>query len=438
MSLSYSPSIRRIIVSSCTLLALICIFAGGRDEVQAEEKTSVQTSQLKALRALVAENEALFSLIKMRWTVRIDPGLTESELESMRDEMSGRRSGPPYTHYVGTWAQDDIRQHLDTDFFSGPNRWERGDIRVVDGEVTIEGYKPDFMIGAINHIEKFKAINVPIMLLGLKPFNSQHKLSELILPEYASIHEKREVIDGRETYVVDIQKPSRPGRVARIWIDCERGAALRLEYYSKDPVSAESVLTSEINSVKLYQLANGGWFPVAGNRALNRRSPVPRVLTEYIRVDVNSVTIRREDIPDSLFTIEFPEGARIYNAITGTTTEGGWSSSYKVDKTIDRSVEALIEEDSELQELISDQLLDEPVVKSPQEAEESPPNEPTQATEESTRKIYPIQKPGLSNLVWILLSSFVAAIAVTVIVLIFRRSSTYGKGGKPDKNSNVS
>jgi hypothetical protein len=34
-------------------------------------------------------------------------------------------------------------------------------------------------------------------------------------------------------------------------------------------------------------------------------------------VDPNSITIRREDIPDSLFDISFPSGAKIYNAVKG-------------------------------------------------------------------------------------------------------------------------
>jgi hypothetical protein len=38
---------------------------------------------------------------------------------------------------------------------------------------------------------------------------------------------------------------------------------------------------------------------------------------EDISVDVNSITTRREDIPQSLFEINFPDGARIHNVCTG-------------------------------------------------------------------------------------------------------------------------
>lgn len=34
-------------------------------------------------------------------------------------------------------------------------------------------------------------------------------------------------------------------------------------------------------------------------------------------VDVNSISIEKKDIPDSLFDIQFPPGAKIENAIIG-------------------------------------------------------------------------------------------------------------------------
>jgi hypothetical protein len=407
-----------MVLSSCALLALIFIFGGGWEEVQAKEQISEQTSQLRDLQALVAENEALSSLIKMSWSVQIDPGLTESQSDSMV-EKSGHRGGPPYTHYLGIWAQDDIRQHVTTDFFSGPDKWERGGIKVVDGEVYIEADKPDFMSGGINYIDNFKTLDAPIMFLGLRPFNHKNRLSELLVPEYASINEKRETIDGHETYVVDVKKPGRPNSSARIWVDCERGAPLRVEFYKKSEGSDKGVLMCEINSVKLHRLPNGGWFPVAGNRVLHWRSSGPHPRTEHIAADVNSITIRREDIPDSLFTFEFPEGARVYNAITGTTTEGGWTSSLKLESTIDDSIRALNEEDSDLQAPTSEQL--KAIVKSPQPPDSPPPNEPTRSAEPKTGQTYPTDKRGLSNLVWILLSAFMAALALTIIVLLFRR-----------------
>jgi len=156
------------------------------------------------------------------------------------------------------------------------------------------------------------------------------------------------------------------------------------------------------------------------------------VRTEHITVDVNSITIRREDIPDSLFTIEFPEGARVYNSIIGVATEGRWTSSLKQELIINDSLEELAKEDSEQQAHTSEQLKEESLTQSSlRVSDKPPPNEPTQPVEPNTGPIlstYPVGKQGLSNLVWILISACVAGFALTVIVLIFRSPSGDAKG----------
>jgi len=131
------------------------------------------------------------------------------------------------------------------------------------------------------------------------------------------------MIEGRETYVVDLQRKTKSFAVtrlgepiygtysARIWVDCERAVPLRIEQYDKYPDSAEARLTCRIDSIELHQLPNSGWFPVKGTRTLYFGNG--SVISEHVAVDVTSITIQRKGIPESLFKLEFPEGTRVYN-----------------------------------------------------------------------------------------------------------------------------
>ncbi|GAI10646.1 unnamed protein product, partial [marine sediment metagenome] len=111
---------------------------------------------------------------------------------------------------------------------------------------------------------------------------------------------------------------TKPVHFGKVWIDRERGVALRVEYYESDPTSEQARLACRIESIKHHQLPNDGWVPVEGTRSLHGLDN-NKVLSGHIVIDADTITIRREDIPESLFTITFPEGARVHNAITGQT-----------------------------------------------------------------------------------------------------------------------
>ena len=99
---------------------------------------------------------------------------------------------------------------------------------------------------------------------------------------------------------------------------------LKIQHFGlNDPCNSNSRPHSEVIGIKLHQLPNGGWFPVEGTRVSYRQKPRPHQRLSHIVVDVNSITIQREDIPESLFEINFPEGAIIYNAILDITMEQG-------------------------------------------------------------------------------------------------------------------
>lgn len=321
MSTGRGWDLRRARVSCFVAVILTVVAAGDGREALAEEQVLDGGPVLEYLRQMVAENEACFSLIKMDWSSRVERSISDEQYESLMARMPGSTGGTIYTHYAGTWAQDGVKQYRKSDFFSGPDNWVDASIETVDGEVrTLANYggTPGVSSGSIGTIDDFRKDLIPMMVFGLMPDGPQHMLSDLLVPQYAFVHEKTEIIDGHKTYMVEIRRPNRPGDpFAKVWIDSERGMPLQVERYSRDPRTGEHVRTSRGTSVKLHRLPNGGWFPVSGTRVGYARGLIPYEIVTYISVDPDSITIRREDIPDSLFTIEFPESARVSNAITG-------------------------------------------------------------------------------------------------------------------------
>lgn len=435
MSVSYYSGFRRRLVASCASLAWICILLATSQKGLAAQQASGQTLSLQSIQELVARNENLASLIKMDYTVRFNQSIPPSEIQPPSLEKYKRRMGRPYSHYSGVWAQDGVRQHSDNNYFYAPDEPARADIFVIDGEVMKWGKKPDLMQGGINYMSKFRWPVVGPTHLGLRPFDGKHLLSDILVPEYAFVHDKTEIVDGRETHVVDVKSPTpvKKGRVfGQIWIDCERGTSLRLEYYHA--TSAQPTLMTEIKSIKLHQLPNGGWIPVEGTRVSHRLIPKPYARFSHIAVDVNSITIRREDIPDSLFTLSFPEGARVYNAITGITTEGGRVWDPRLDAIIEESTEKF---DFDVAPEAASQRKQKSTIKdSQQTTSRASPNEPIESTEPNTAALlntHPTSQRGFC-LVWILLPAFLAAVALTTIVLIFRSRSKNTAGQMPNEN----
>ena len=318
MAVSYFNFCQNFVVTSVVITSILLMPLTSQGRLFAGNETEKMTS-LERIKEMVALNESLFSLIKMDYTTRKSTSIPVSISDVVpKDPTRSRTVEDSGASYVkSTWAQDDIKQHLNLNMHSNSNEWKSGFVNVVDGEVAKAGTLPDLMSGYITNATDFRWGMIDTMNLGLRPITGQHKLSELLVKEHASFDGEIDVIDERKAYVVGIKRPGKPS-FTRMWIDCERGMPIRWKHYDRHPDSNGARLTSEVKTIELHQLPNGGWFPVKGTRAVHHRSPKHFLSFDHITVDVNSITIKREDIPDSLFTIEYPEGAKVYNAIIGS------------------------------------------------------------------------------------------------------------------------
>ena len=301
-----------VLVMPLWLILTVCRMGFASQTQQSEEV-------LQTVRALVQKNESSAALIKMEYTLRYsrsedDDGQPEAKDLSRTGNLRAR--GVRFSHYNGLWAQDGVKQHSSKDYFS-QGEWHKGSTTILDGEVKKWGQKPDLMLGAIDHMEMYNWRDLGLTKLGMRPFEAHNWLSELLVPEYASAYERTEMKDGRKAYVVDVKRASEPAYYARMWIDLERGLPIQIEYRGRHPSVQGQRLMCKVESIKHHQLPNGGWIPVAGTRSVFYPNSHPRVRSAHVVVDVNSITIERDEIPESLFTLRFPKGARVSNNIVG-------------------------------------------------------------------------------------------------------------------------
>ena len=215
--------------------------------------------------------------------------------------------------------------HSSVDYYS-KDQLVSSEIKIIDGNVMKRGRKPDLMEGGITYITNYDWQQIAPVQLGIRPFEAEDWLSTFLVPEFAVAYEKKEKIDGRDAFIIDVKRKEEPVYYARMWIDSERGLPLLIEHYGENPSEQSKVVISKIESIKHYQLPNGGWFPVLGTRSVIYPNSNPRIRSENIVVDINSITIQRKEIPASLFTLTFPEGARVTNAITGIVKGPGGNS----------------------------------------------------------------------------------------------------------------
>jgi hypothetical protein len=213
-----------------------------------------------------------------------------------------RVGGPPYSYYRATWAQDLNNGYFfaKQDNFYEPDKLASSSLAITDGQTIKRGERragkewqfyspPDFEWPIVSTLNEW-------IHLGSRPFEGHNRLSELLVPEYASIR-KDEQVQGHHTFVVDLRRPLDPVYYARIWIDRTRGVPLRLDYYHEPP-GVNSTKSARVDSIKLFRLPNNGWIPIAGRRTVFFPQGAQ---TDDIEVNINTITTRAQDIPESLF-----------------------------------------------------------------------------------------------------------------------------------------
>ena len=253
-----------------------------------------ESPKLANIRQLVAKNEALFSRIKLTYTTKVKwAGPPLSHPSPMV------KAGPPYSHYRCVWAQDQNagRYYLQTDNFLSATELANRNVLVVGGKKIEIGRQLPMREWKVTTPSKLEWGHHPIDFwrLGPRPFEGEHLLSELLVPEHSSVRDRAERVNGREAYVIDSRRPAGPAYFARIWIDAECSVPLRLEYYN-EPASIGLPKNASVDSIKLHQLPNGGWIPTEGQRTVYfKQGPA----TCDIKVDVSTITIQSDDIRDT-------------------------------------------------------------------------------------------------------------------------------------------
>ncbi len=283
-----------------------------------EKSAGGSVTSLEALRKTVLANEAKANLLRMEYKCWTELSSTIPKLSARLEKSEGKSAG--YLQYV--YAQDGQRFHRTSSTYEG-TQCVHANVFAVDGEVCKSGRLPALMEGYISRVDKFTWGDVVPIQFAFRPFGNRFLLSDCLLPQYASVRENRVMLNGRAAMLVDINEPREGSYYHRVWIDLERGLPLRMEFH--DPGHPDNSEISE--STKFHQLPNGGWITVEGDLKQHTVTAKGYVtdLTLRCKVDVNSVSIDKKDIPDSLFDIKFPPGARILNEIVGVVPPKGGS-----------------------------------------------------------------------------------------------------------------
>lgn len=299
------------------VLSLLPLAGSGGEQTPGKEAVT-----LEMLRQRVARNESLIDPIELSYTV------TLSRTGELTPPPRGPRPGRLFSHYRSVWAQSGSKQYVQLNYFYGPNEPARSSVAVLDGKTKTEVKLPDRRECTIRALMQTDWFYVFAAKLRLRPFEDHCRLSELLVSPHAILRSDTEMISGRPTRIVDMTAPDPHSGCLRLWIDPEAGIPLRTCVYDKHPTAPQAIVIGEVNDVKPYRLPNGGWIPIAGLRAIYFRHASPPFNSyERIAVDVNSIVTH---VSDSLFQVDLPDGAVIYDDLSGvTTTKGRPSRTYE-------------------------------------------------------------------------------------------------------------
>ncbi|MBI5386426.1 MAG: hypothetical protein HZA90_17280 [Verrucomicrobia bacterium] len=256
---------------------------------------------LESIRQSVAANEKLLNPIRLRFT-----NTFERKGESLRPSSGMRQPGRRYSHLGCEWAQKGDRHYARLQYFFSPEEVAQNRVYVIDETNWWSAGLPDLTQPSKSLRENLKwNAEIGVTVLGLRPFEGDYSMSEILQPPWATFSGQTEEVDGKRSAVVEVKRrvlnPDHPAYYGRFWIDVERGVVLRIRYFDGDAANRDRRHIGTIDELRHLRLANGAWLPVEGRRTTGFPD---RLFIEHIRVAKESITIKSAEIPDSLFTIE--------------------------------------------------------------------------------------------------------------------------------------
>lgn len=295
-----------IIRAALTLLALSTWYisrAGAAETTVLSQSVSVPIKQpaltLASIRQSVAANEKRLNPIRLRFT-----NTFERQGEPFRPSAGMRQPGRRYSHAECEWAQEGEKHYARIQYFYSPDEVAQTWVYVIDETNWWSARLPDLTQRSKSSRAMLKwNADIGLTVLGLRPFEGDYPLSEILQPPWATFTGQTEEIDGKRTAVVEAKRrslnPNDPAYYGRFWIDVERGVALRICYFAYDTTAQDRYLMSTIDELRHQCLANGAWLPVGGRRSSGASD---HLFLEHIKVTKESITIKPTEIPDSLFT----------------------------------------------------------------------------------------------------------------------------------------
>lgn len=303
------PSYRPGLVSVAVVF-LVVLLNASRDAISQD---SVSSNTLSHLREIALTNETKCTLLRMQF--RFSDTVSGDDPKVLLFKPSDSEKDR-YVECV--FAQDGKRRHRTNALHVG-TECPLSHVDVVNGEVRKGATLPDWMFGWIDPPESFDEEwgGIPPMRT-FRPFTNRYLLSECLVDKYASVLSEHATSSGRNAAIVRVVNPDNKEYYDLMWIDIERGVLLRQEIYAPSEDIGEHRRVEVHEAAKWHQLPNGGWIPIEGDIKQHQiRKGLVFDYAQHWTVDVNSISIDKKDIPDSLFDIEFPPGTIIQNHIVG-------------------------------------------------------------------------------------------------------------------------
>ena len=272
-----------------------------------------EIARLATLRAMVQETEAALATIEFIWATELDhTGKPSKDIHPVPSEAAHLERYRLQTgHYVCYEGQHGCQK----DLFLPRDRWNQAIHYVWNHETVMQKRSPAGTVGVIDYASQFHWDPITPLAWTMRVFADNHRLSDLLIPELARIHEAGDTINRWPTTVVDVRHPDTVTDYARLWLDVESGLPLQIDTYQVIDWP-RLIHTERITDVSLVTLPIGAWLPIKAKRIQYRTVPKPHERMSGMAIDFQSVVTDANAIATSLLAAPFRSSEMIYNAIT--------------------------------------------------------------------------------------------------------------------------